>query len=145
MLDGTRGHPGDGDVIGRMVQSQAEAWCRGDAEGYAANAEADLGFTNILGARFVGREAFVKVHERILSGIYQGSRLTLDIEHLRILGPDVAVVELAVRLEGAKSAPPGIHLDADGTLRTRLLEVFERRAGSWVLVVNHNTAVLGAR
>lgn len=131
--------------IEALVASQAAAWNRGDAAGYAANAAEDLGFTNILGMRFVGRETFVKVHERIFHGIYAGSTLVLEVERLSFPGRDVAVVELAVRLEGAKATPPGIQVDADGILRTRLLEVFEKRERRWCLVANHNTPVLAGR
>jgi len=132
----------DRTAIEEIVREQAAAWSRGDAAGYAANAGDDLGFTNILGMRFVGREAFVRVHERILRGIYAGSRFEADIERISFPGSDVAVAEIAVRLHGAKGTPPGIRLDADGVLRTRLLEVFERREGGWVMVANHNTAVI---
>ncbi len=132
----------DIDNIRRIVQAQADAWTLGDAAGYAAGAGEDLGFTNILGMRFIGREAFLKVHERILKGIYAGSRLELEVERVTFPAPDVAVAEVAVQLHGAKGMPPGIRPDADGVLRTRLLEVFARRDGAWVMVANHNTPVL---
>jgi uncharacterized protein (TIGR02246 family) len=132
----------DVDEIRRVVQAQADAWTRGDAAGYAAGAGDDLGFTNILGMRFIGLEAFIEVHERILSGIYAGSRLELELERLTFPAPDVAVAEVAVRLLDAKGMPPGIHADADGVLRTRLLEVFAKRKGEWVMVANHNTPIL---
>lgn len=132
----------DTEEIRRIVLAQAEAWTRGDAEGYAAGAGDDLGFTNIRGMRFVGREAFVKVHERILKGIDAGSRLELEVERVTFPGPDVAVAEVAIQLHDARAMPPGIRPDADGVLRTRLLEVFARRNGEWVMAANHNTPVL---
>jgi hypothetical protein len=55
----------------------------------------------------------------------------------------VAVAELALTLTGATGMPPGISANADGTLRTRLLEVFELRGEKWTMVACHNTAVLG--
>lgn len=136
----------DADVaeVQRLVDEQMEAWGRGDAEGYASTASDDLGFTNIRGQRWVGREAFVAVHRRIFDGIYAGSRLAAEVERISFPGTGVAVAELSLRLTGATAMPPGIAADADGALRTRLLEVFEMRNGSWVLVACHNTAVLGA-
>ncbi len=128
--------------IRRLVQDQMEAWGRGDAEGYASTASDDLGFTNIIGRRWLGRAPFVARHQKIFEGIFAGSQLTADIERISFPGTNVAVAELALHLTGAKGMPPGIAADPDGTLRTRLLEVFELRDGSWTLVVCHNTAVI---
>jgi hypothetical protein len=82
------------------------------------------------------------VHERIFSGIFAGSRLAAEVERVTFPGTGVAVAELALRLTGATAMPEGITPNEDGTLHTRLLEVFELRNGTWVLVVCHNTAVL---
>lgn len=127
--------------IRSLVEKQMQAWGRADAEGYASTAGTDLGFTNIRGQRWVGRDAFVTVHRRILDGIYAGSSLEAEVERISFHGTGVAVTELLLRLTGAKSMPPGIATDGEGALRTRLLEVFERRLGTWVLVACHNTAV----
>jgi uncharacterized protein (TIGR02246 family) len=59
-----------------------DAWCRGDAEGYAANAGEDLSFTNIRGQHWTGRDAFVKVHDSIFRGVYAGSPLEAEVERV---------------------------------------------------------------
>jgi hypothetical protein len=59
---------GEEAIIRVYVRAHTDAWTRGNADGLAAKAGDDLGFANILGRRFVGREAFVKIHERILTG-----------------------------------------------------------------------------
>jgi uncharacterized protein (TIGR02246 family) len=130
--------------IRRLVQGQMEAWGRGDAEGYASTASEDLGFTNIIGRRWLGRAPFVAVHQKIFAGIFAGSQLTAEIERIAFPGSRVAVAELALHLTGAKGMPPGISGDPDGTLRTRLLEVFEQRGSTWTLVFCHNTAVVSS-
>ena len=131
----------DDAALRTLIAAQAAAWTAGDASGYASTAGDDLSFTNIRGQHWTGRDAFVTVHERIFNGMFAGSVLDLDIEHLSFPGTDVAVVEMAVRLSGASGMPPGIAAAADGVLRTRLLEVFERRGGVWTLIACHNTAV----
>lgn len=135
-------HEGAEAEIRRLVREQMEAWCRGDAEGYASTAGEDLGFTNIRGQRWVGRKAFVDRHRHVFGSIFAGSRLDAEVERIMFPGTDVAVAELALRLVGAGGMPPGIAADPDGTLHTRLLEVFELRDGTWRLVACHNTAVL---
>lgn len=135
-------HVSDEDEIRRLIDAQSAAWARGDADGYASTADEDLGFTNIRGQRLVGRAAFVERHAKIFSGMYAGSRLDVEVERVFFPGMGVAVAELLLRLTGARGMPPGIVADADGTLRTRLLEVFERRGDRWTLVACHNTPVL---
>lgn len=130
------------EAIRDIVQSQVQAWCKGDAAGYAANAGEDLSFTNIRGQHWTGRNAFVKVHSSILRGVYAGSRLEADIERVSFPGTAVAVAEVLTRLSGAPGMPARIAPDADGVLRTRLLEVFELRDGIWTLVTCHNTPVI---
>lgn len=118
------------------------SWCSGDAEGYAATAGEDVSFTNIRGQHWIGRRAFVKVHESILSGVFSGTRLEAEVEKIVFPGTGVAVVELLLRLSGARSMPEGIAADVDGNLRTRLLEVFQLRDGIWTLITCHNTAII---
>ncbi len=128
--------------VRRLVAEQTAAWGRGDADGYASTAGEDLGFTNIRGQRWVGRAAFVAVHRRIFGGIYAGTVLEADVERIMFPGTGVAIAELSLRLTGARAMPPGVAAHADGVLRTRLLEVFELRGGTWTLVACHNTPVL---
>lgn len=129
--------------VRRLIDEQMAAWGRGDAEGYASTSGDDLGFTNIRGQRWVGREAFVARHRQIFGGIFAGSRLAAEVERITFPGTGVAIAELALRLTGAAAMPPGVAAGPDGVLRTRLLEVFELRDGSWTLLACHNTAVLG--
>ena len=129
-------------AIREIVQLQADSWTRGDAEGYAANAGDDLAFINIRGQRWIGRTPFVTIHESILRGVYVGSRLEAEVEHVTFPGSDVAVAEILLRLSGARGMPSGVTADGDGVLRTRLLEVFERRNGVWTLITCHNTPVI---
>ena len=132
----------DADVIRDIVESQAAAWSRGDADGYAASAGDDFAFTNIRGQRWIGRARFVSIHESILKGVYSGSRLEAEVEQITFPGSDVAVAEILLRLSGARGMPPGVTADSEGVLRTRLLEIFERRNGVWTLMTCHNTPVI---
>ena len=135
--------PSGRDTIVSILQAQAEAWGRGYAEGYAATAGDDLSLTNIRGQRWIGRSEFVRIHQSIFSSVYAGSTLGLEIEQISCPGSDVVVAEVLLRLVGASGMPTGIAASSDGVLRTRLVEIFERRDGRWVLVTYHNTVVVG--
>lgn len=128
-------------AVQRLVDEQIAAWSRGDADGYASTAEEDLSFTNILGQRFVGRRAFVDIHRQRFETIFRGSQLHGTTERIDVVGADVVLVEVLLHLSAIASAPPGIALEHDGTLRTRLVQLFARRDHGWTLVCCHNVAV----
>lgn len=132
----------DHAAIAALVQSQAEAWNRADAEAFAAHYAEDGSFTNIAGARFYGKAGFVKQHETILRTIFAGSRIAFTVDTVRFVRPDVAVVEIDSALTGVRSAPVGAGLGSDGTLHSRLQEVWTREDGRWQIAAFHNVAVV---
>lgn len=133
--------PDDESEIRRIIAAQVEGWNRGDAAAWVAACEDDVGFTNIVGMRWESRAGSEVRHDRMFRGPFSGSRLVIEIERLRGLGAETAVAELRTRLTGVQSAPPGIHLAADGLLHTRMIEVFVRRGTRWRIAVCHNTAI----
>jgi uncharacterized protein (TIGR02246 family) len=88
---------------------------------------------------FTGRQAFRDRHEIIFKGPMHGTILQLQPVSLRFLTPDVAICESLSWVSHFESgAPPNLYLDAKGRLRTRLLQVMEKRGGEWQIVVYHN-------
>ena len=62
----------DRTAIEAINAGQVAAWNRGDAEGYAERALPEIVFTNLLGARYVGREAAIGLWRSIFAGLYNG-------------------------------------------------------------------------
>jgi uncharacterized protein (TIGR02246 family) len=131
----------DEEEIRSIIARQADAWNRGDAQGYGEACREDVGFTNILGTRWDTRAGFTTRHAEMFATAFAGSHLVIEVERLLWLGPDLAVAELMTTLTGVHAAPPGIPITAGGSLRTRLLEVFVKRESQWQIAVCHNTAV----
>ncbi|MEJ5368124.1 MAG: SgcJ/EcaC family oxidoreductase [Bryobacteraceae bacterium] len=127
--------------IRRLLDRQTDAWNRGDAAAYAADASEEIWFTNILGQTATGTRPFVERHELIFRTIFSGSRLEQEILRWRPLAPGVAMVETRVRLTGFRALPPGIAAAADGALHTRLLQVLILENGQWRIAAYHNVAV----
>ncbi|MGH7583670.1 MAG: SgcJ/EcaC family oxidoreductase [Gemmatimonadales bacterium] len=125
-----------------VIAAQVAAWNRGDAEGYAAACLPDVGFTNILGMRWDTRDGNVTRHAAMFRTAFAGSHLTIVIERLLMVGDGAAVAELLTTLTGFRGLPPGIRAADDGSLRTRMLEVFVKRDSQWWMAVCHNTAVI---
>ena len=54
--------PDDEGQIRAIVQSEEDAWNRGDAEAFGAHYAEDGSFTNVIGQQLYGRKAFVAQH-----------------------------------------------------------------------------------
>jgi uncharacterized protein (TIGR02246 family) len=132
----------DENAIRAILNDESTTWNQGDSDGYAKHFAADGTFTNVLGMFFTGQQAYRDRHENIFKGPFRGTMLQLQVVSLRFLTPDVAVCETLTWVSGFKSgAPPGLHLDTKGRLRTRLLQVMAKRNGEWQIVVYHNVDI----
>lgn len=128
-------------AIAAVVQSQAEAWNRADADAFAERYAEDGSFTNIAGVRGEGKAGFAALHAHIFHTIFAGSRITFTIGRIYFLRPDVAVVDIDAALADIRQVPPGIRLGSDGVLHSKLQEVMTREDGRWQIAAFHNVAV----
>jgi len=131
----------DEEEIRAIVQSEGDAWNRGDAQAFGAHYAEDGSFTNVIGQQLYGRQAFIEQHVRIFSTIYKGSHNTFLIGKIKFLRPDVAVVDIDGTLSGATRLPPGLKAQEDGALHVKLQEVMTKEKGSWWIAAFHNVAV----
>ncbi|MGH9738602.1 MAG: SgcJ/EcaC family oxidoreductase [Candidatus Acidiferrales bacterium] len=135
----------DEAAIRMIVEDESTAWNNGDAVAYARHFAEDGTFTNILGEFYRGHSAFVTEHEHILKTIFLDSTIHQDIVSMRFITPDAAVVEVLTAVAGAKlPRSRGDSFDAQGRLRTRLLQVFVRRNSAWEIMAYHNVEVRDA-
>jgi len=133
----------DETAIRDIVQDEIAAWNKGDAAGYSRHFAADGTFTNITGQFFTGYDAFLKQHEVIFAGRFKQTRLQQDIVSLKFVRPDVAVVEVLTSVAGVATGQlaQGTGADAQGRLRTRLLQVVVKQGEEWKVVAYHNVDV----
>jgi uncharacterized protein (TIGR02246 family) len=131
----------DETKIRAIVQSEEDAWNRGDAEAFAEHYAENGSFVNVIGQQLYGKKAFVGQHAMIFSTIYKGSHNVFTVSKVTFLRPDVAVVEIDGALTGALRTPPGLKEFADGALHVKLMEVMTKEKGSWVIAAFHNVAV----
>ena len=127
--------------IRAIVQSESDAWNRGDAQAFGAHYAEDGSFTNVIGQQLYGRQEFIDQHAHIFSTIYKGSQNSLVVGKIKFLRPDVAVVDIVGTLSGANRLPPGLKAQEDGALRVKLQEVMTKENGSWWIAAFHNVAV----
>jgi uncharacterized protein (TIGR02246 family) len=127
--------------IHAIVQSEEDAWNRGDAEAFAEHYAENGSFTNVIGQQLYGRKAFIGQHAMIFSTIYKGSHNIFTVSKITFLRPDVALVEIDGALSGANRFPPGMKAGDDGALHVKLLEVMTKEKGSWSIAAFHNVGV----
>jgi len=127
--------------IHAIVQIEADAWNRGDAEAFGAHYAENGSFTNVIGQQLYGRKAFIAQHASIFSTIYKGSHNMFTVSKITFLRPDVALVEIDGTLSGANRIPPGLKAADDGSLHVKLLEVMSKENGNWWIDLFHNVAV----
>ncbi len=131
----------DQTAIRNIIQDETNAWNNGDAAAYSRHFAPGGTCTTIRGVFLTGQAAFLKVHEQIFQGMFKHSTLKQDVVSLEFFGQNTAVVEVLTSLSGMAQTPPGTLPDAQGRLRTRLLQVMVRQDGEWKVVVYHNVDV----
>lgn len=135
--------PGADDraAITAVVQSQAEAWNRADAETFTEHYAQDGTFTNIAGIQIYGKAGFVEEHAQIFRTIFAGSHITFTLGRIHFLRPDVAVADIDATLVNVQQVPLGAKPGSDGALHTKLQEVLTKEDGRWWITAFHNVAV----
>jgi uncharacterized protein (TIGR02246 family) len=120
--------------IRALVDGMFDAWGRGDAAAYHADFTDDADYVSFDGSRR-GKADSISSHANLFPTVLYGSRLVGEVESVRFLTPDVAVVHLLGSIvEGWRQQP----------LRRRLSRqtmVVVRRDGQWQVTAFHNTRV----
>jgi uncharacterized protein (TIGR02246 family) len=110
-------------------------WNRHDAHLFASAFALDADFTNILGMGASGRGNIEKFHAQAFERFFMHSEQTAQIQKVRFLSADVAVVDVRWQMTGA--------VDAHGkpvAARAGLMDlVFTAPGGEWLITVMHNT------
>ncbi len=127
-------------AIQKVIEAEDAAWKAGDAAAFCEAAMPDVVFTNVVGMFSVGHAPMLAQHARIFSTIYQGSTLRQEITNLKMVRPDVAIVDTLSHLTGFKTLPPGSEA-VDGVLTTRLEQVMVMDGGRWRVASFHNVPV----
>ncbi len=119
----------------RTIVEQLEAtWNKGDSVGWTDLFAEDADFIHILGGHFNGQTAIERGHRAIFDTIYKGSTNKFEVEKIRFVGDNVAIVFVFATL---KVVTPGLppQINARPTL------IAERRPDGWKIVTFQNTVV----
>jgi uncharacterized protein (TIGR02246 family) len=132
----------DDAPIRQIVAQQVAAWNAGDARAFSASFAKEGSFTNIRGTVFYGHRAFEDRHEEIFRRFFKGTKLAMSASRIRFVRPDVAIADISTEVSELRGrTPPGVRAPSDGTLRTRLQEVFVKDGGRWWVESYHNVDI----
>jgi uncharacterized protein (TIGR02246 family) len=124
----------DSETIESTTAALVRAWNAGNALAFAGffTVEADL--VNIHGMHLRGRQAIAGIYEMLFRSIFAGSSVRGEVDSLRMLHKNVALVHLKVRLTIRSAPQAGSH-----NLVTTLVMLHE--GSHWQVTSLHNTMV----
>ena len=115
-------------AVDQLVGEIAEAWNAGDARAYGARYCPDGTFTNTDGTLDLGRDEVVRTAEEAFRGVLAGTKFSTAVRKVRLVRPDVAVVDLDTRVSGM----PG------GEVRISQMLVLLQEDDRWWITAQHN-------
>lgn len=128
------------EAVDQLMGQLVEGWNAGDARAYGARFCSDATITNTDGTLDSGRDEFVRHAEEAFQGVLAGTKLSLAVRKLRLVRPDVAVVDLDLRISGVPAPLPGTGNGPGGEMRTSLMLVLVEEGDRWWITAQHNVA-----
>jgi|GEM_PF-4174594 len=99
----------DADAVRAVAETLSATWAAGDADGFVAQFTPDADYMAGGGVRMTGHDAIWDLHAGAFDGIYAGSTFPINIEHVRFITPDVAMIAMTCMVEPPEGeAPVGI-------------------------------------
>ncbi|HKX14918.1 MAG TPA: SgcJ/EcaC family oxidoreductase [Propionibacteriaceae bacterium] len=84
--------PTDDQELKTLFQRLCQAWTDGNAAAYGACFTADCDYVSFDGTRARGREQVVEPHDKLFRGVLFGTALVGDVESIRYIADDVALL-----------------------------------------------------
>jgi uncharacterized protein (TIGR02246 family) len=126
------------EAVDQLLGELAEAWNAGDARAWAARYSPDGTFTNTNGTLDLGRDDVARTAEEAFQGVLAGTKLSLAVRKLRLIRPDVAVVDLDARVSGMPVPPPDDSNAPGGEVRISQMLVLVQEDDRWWITAQHN-------
>jgi uncharacterized protein (TIGR02246 family) len=84
--------PADDQELKALFQRLCQAWTNGDAAAYGACFTTDCDYVSFDGTRAHGRDQVIESHDKLFRGVLFGSALVGEVESIRYVATDVAVL-----------------------------------------------------
>jgi len=127
--------PTDDQELKVLFQRMCQAWTDGDAAAYGACFTDDCDYVSFDGTRARGREQVIESHDKLFRGVLFGSALVGEVESIRYIADDVAV------LHGSGSVLAAWRSQLPKRRLTRNTVVATRGPERWRFTAIHNGRV----
>jgi uncharacterized protein (TIGR02246 family) len=132
------GRSSDEAAVRAVVGGFENAWNQHDMDSLANLFTSDADFVNVIGMRWVGREAIKQAHLASHSAMFKTSTLQIGDTTIKFLKPDVAIARSLWSLSGIVS-PKGDLIPS----RTGILtHVLVKSDGHWLIAMTQNTDIV---
>lgn len=133
--DETTRNPADEEAVRELYQQLVAGWNQGSGAAFAAAFTEDGDLVAFDGTHFKGRQEIASFHQQLFDKWMKGSRLVGQVEDMRFLNPDVALMHAVGSTVMRGKAGPSPERDSIQTL------VAIRQGGEWRLAALQNTRV----
>jgi uncharacterized protein (TIGR02246 family) len=123
--------------VNAVVHGFEDAWNRHDMDAFGALFATDADFVNVIGIRWVGRDAIKQHHAASHATIFKSSTLKIGNTTVRFLKADVATARSEWTLSGITSEAGQLAPTRAGILTN----VLEKIDGRWFIVLTQNTDI----
>ncbi|MET8906894.1 SgcJ/EcaC family oxidoreductase [Micromonospora sp. NPDC004551] len=79
-------------AIHTVLDQLADTWARGDGTGYGTAFTDDASYVTYAGTHYRGAAEIGAAHQALFDSFLKGTRLTIEVDDLRFLTDDVAVL-----------------------------------------------------
>jgi uncharacterized protein (TIGR02246 family) len=130
----TSGAEKDEAAIRANIEQMAKGWNTKSGTEFAEPFAEDADYVVINGMQIKSRAAIGQAHQGIFDTIYKNSNLSLSVEQIRFLRPDVAVVHV----RGALTVTQG---DSARTTPARISMTMTKNKNRWEIAAFQNTQI----
>jgi uncharacterized protein (TIGR02246 family) len=125
--DETTRNSADEAAVRGLYQQLTDGWNQGSGAAFAAAFTEDGDLVAFDGTHFKGRQEIATFHQQLFDKWMKGTRLVGQVEYVRFLSPDVALMHAVGGTVMRGKSEPSTELDSMQTL------VATRQGGEWCL------------
>lgn len=120
----------DEEAIRGLIEQQVRGWEAGDPGAYASVFTSDADYVTFLGSHHRGREAIAASYVPLFRKVLKGTRLAIDVTHVRFLTADVALIHANAMVVRRRRPRRNARVNTSVAVRTD---------GRWQLAASQNT------
>lgn len=129
---GTAANKTDDIQICEMVKNMENGWAKKDGNLFAKSFAENADYVVINGRYLQGKMAIAKGHQEIFDSFYKETNIKTEVQSIRYIRPDVAIVHLSSHLTGTSN---GQKIDG----RSIIALTVEKSNGNWQIDAFQNT------